>query len=239
MRAWQVRGPGALERLQAALDAEFPGLTTAVEGGLVHVTGPFVLADASGAEVDQYEIDVCLPANFPIGVPQVKETAGRIPRAAAHHCYTDGTLCLFAPGERWRYWPEGQGLMEFLRGPVKSYFVGHSIYELKGEWRFGERSHGARGIVEAYADLVGSTEPRTLVRYLSTLARKKLVPHRACPCGSGRRTSICHRSLVQSLRQTIHWRDAKEALVTLAREHRALFRRSRHLRLRRGVERGG
>lgn len=239
MRAWHMRTPGALERLRATLDEAFPGLTTAVEGGLVHVAGPFVLADASGAEVDRYEIDVCLPANFPIGVPTVRETAGRIPWSAAHHCYADGTLCLFAPGERSRYWPEGQGLVEFLRGPVMSYFVGHSIYELKGEWRFGERPHGAAGIVEAYADLVGSSDPRTTVRYLATLARRKWAPHRACPCGSGRRTSACHRSLVQSLRRRVHWRDAKEALTTLAREHRSLFRRSGHLRLRRRVERGG
>jgi hypothetical protein len=237
-RAWHRQVPELYAQVEAAVAAAYPGLSSAVRNGLIHFTGPFVLVDALGTEVDRYEIDIRLPANFPKGVPEARETAGRIPRTPDHHCYSDGTLCLFAPGERWRYWPEGQGLLEFLRGPVQSYFVGHSIYELTGQWTFGERSHGSRGIIEAYSDLIGSTDAKTLIRYLSAMARPKLAPHRACPCGSSRRISVCHRSLVQSLRRKVHWREAKQALTTLALAHGSLFRGSRYIRLRRGVERG-
>lgn len=238
MRAWHRQNPDLYADVKAAVAAEYPDLGSSVRDGLVHFTGPFAIVDQAGTEWDRYQIDVRLPSNFPAGVPGITETAGRIPRIADHHCYPDGTLCLFAPGERWRYWPEGQGLTEFLRGPVQSFLVGHSTYELTGQWRFGERSHGPEGIIEAYADLLGNVEPRTLIRYLSAMKRRKLAPHRACPCGSGRPLSRCHKTLVQSLRRKVRRNEARQALTTLALAHRALFRGSRHLRLRRGVERG-
>lgn len=237
-RAWHRQHPELYAHTKAAVAVEYPNLSSSVLDGLIHFAGPFMIVDAAGTEWDRYEIDIRLPSNFPLGVPEVTETAGRIPRIPDHHCYASGTLCLFAPGERWRYWPEGQGLLEFLRGPVQSFFVGHSTYELTGHWRFGERSHGPRGIIEAHADLIGSAEPKTVIRYLSAVRRRKLAPHRACPCGSGRPLSRCHQSLVQSLRRKVHWREAKQALFTLALAHRGLFRSSGHLRLRRGVERG-
>jgi hypothetical protein len=237
-RAWHRQDPELYAHTKAAVAVEYPDLSSSVRDGLIHFSGPFVIVDAAGTQWDRYEIDIRLPANFPTGIPVVTETAGRIPRIPDHHCYADGTLCLFAPGERWRYWPERQGLPEFLRGPVQSFLVGHSIYELTGQWRFGERPHGSRGIIEAYADLVGTAEPKTVIRYLAVLRRRKLAPHRACPCGSGRPLSRCHKSAVQALRRKIHWREAKQAFFTMALANHALFRGSKHLRLRRGVERG-
>ena len=107
-RAWHRQVPELYAQVEAAVAAAYPGLSSAVRNGLIHFTGPFVLVDALGTEVDRYEIDIRLPANFPKGVPEARETAGRIPRTPDHHCYSDGTLCLFAPGERWRYGPKGR-----------------------------------------------------------------------------------------------------------------------------------
>lgn len=233
-RAWHHRDRDLFAQTVQEVAAEYPDLRLSVRNGLVYCTGSFLLLKA-GQEVDRYEIEVKLPADFPAGVPTVYERAGRIPRIADHHRNRDGSVCLFAPGERWRYWPEGAGLVEFLRGPVQAYFVGHAIYELTGKWPFGERSHGAAGIFEAYSDLLGTEDQRTIVRYLDALARRKLAPHRACPCGSGRSLSRCHRDAVVALRRKVRWKEARQALVSVFLEHPALSRASRLKRIRRGV----
>lgn len=237
-RAWQHRDPALFDRTKEELAAAYPDLRLEVREGIVHVIGPFRLFD-EGAEVDRYAMHARLPADFPRGVPTVYETERRVRRVADHHCYSNGALCLFAPGERWRYWPLGEGLVEFLRGPVQAFFVGHAIFELTENWPFGERSHGTLGVVEAYSDLVGTTEIPALTRYLAVLARPKLEAHRACPCGSGRRISECHRAAVVALREKVWWKDAHQALLQLFYRDPALSRASAMKRLRRGVERGG
>ena len=49
--------------------------------------------------------------------------------------------------------------------------------------------HGphAKGLLEAYGDMVGSTDPVAIRRYLDYLGRDEVKGHWDCPCGSGQR----------------------------------------------------
>ena len=164
-------------------------------------------------EVDRYQVKITVSDDFPRSLPVVFETAGRIPPDADHHMYGNGSACLFAPGERWRYWPTGSRFVDFLDGPVRSFFIGQALFELTGEWPFGQRSHGAKGIIEAYGEMIRSRNPAVVVRYLEVLSRRKLRPRSPCPCRSGNPMHSCHLPKIASLRAKVPYRDARHALA--------------------------
>ena len=210
-RPWHHADPGLFETLVKAVRAHYPDLTVCVEQDRVRVRGPFALMD-SLFQVDSYEIDIELPTDFPEGVPLLKEVAGRIPRDADHHVNPDGSACLFVSGERWRYWPRGSSFIDFLNGPVISFLVGQALVERGEPWPFGERSHGGNGVLEAYSEMLGISDPGVVTDYLRVLARAKLRRHRGCPCGSGRPIRDCHIEQIVSLRGNITQREADIAL---------------------------
>lgn len=205
--------------------AEYPDFVVEVRDGAVRIRGVLRLQE-DGLEIDRYEMEVVLPQGYPRTVPDVYEMAGRIPRDADHHMYPDGRACLFAPGERWRHWPRGSDLLDFLNGPVHSFFIGHAIHERTGKWEFGQRSHGAAGILESYGELLGSSDGLRIGRYLEALSRRKLRPRSPCPCGSGKAIHACHMRQLADLRGKVPYRDASAGLKIICRDLE-LFRRSR------------
>jgi hypothetical protein len=216
-------GAGSLEAVAARVRHELAGthpeLQVEVRDGAVRLVGPIRLCD-DGAEIDRFDVEIVLSGRHPREVPGVYEIGGRIPRILDRHVYVAGNACLFAPGERWRHWPRGAGLAAFIDGPVRSYFVGQAHFELTEQWPFGQRSHGFEGILEAYAEIIGTAEPSTIVRYLIALARRKLRPRLPCPCGSGRPIHSCHTRQVAELRGQIHFREAQAALGVVIRRLR-------------------
>ncbi|MQA92755.1 MAG: hypothetical protein GEU90_21460, partial [Gemmatimonas sp.] len=194
---------GALARLAASVQAEVaashPDFVVEVHDGTVRLSGRLLLAEGSKV-IDSYDIAVVLPSDYPRGIPDVYEVGGRIPWVVDRHMYPSGRACLFAPGERWRHWARGLGMSEFLSGPVRSFFMGQTHFELTGGWLFGERSHGALGIIEAYSEMLHTTDVPVIVRFIGVLSRRKLRPRSQCPCGSGRAIHSCHMRKLADLR---------------------------------------
>jgi hypothetical protein len=219
---------GSLEDLArqvgGEIASEYPDLVIEVREGAVRVTGALRLAEGQ-REIDRYEMEMVISQRYPRRMPDVYETAGRIPRNADHHMYPDGRACLFAPGEQWLHWPRGSNLRDFLDGPVRSFFISQAIFERTGEWEFGQRSHGAIGILESYEELIGSQDVTTVLRYLEVLSRPKLRPRSPCPCGSGKAISACHMRSLAELRGNVPYRDAKAGLAIIVRQLEA-FRRT-------------
>ena len=130
--------------------------------------------------------------------------------------YKDGTACLWVPGERWRYWPLGESMTTLLKGPVLSFFVAQSIYERTSTWPFGERSHGAKGIFEAYREMVGAARTNAvLMDFIKMLGKRPIKGHWSCPCGSGSPLRSCHHDQVLSLSEQIDVSEARLALKQL------------------------
>lgn len=212
-------------QLRDALAHAYPDFTVTVEAGAVHIRGVLRLTDGE-REIDRYDIDVVVRASYPRRMPDVYETAGRIQRDADHHMYADGRTCLFAPGERWLHWPRGSNLRDFLDGPVRSFFIGQALFERTGMWEFGQRSHGAIGVLESYRDLVGTRDNAALLRYLLVLSRRKLQPWTDCPCGSGKPMTACHMRKLADLRSKVSYREAAAGLAIIRRDLEE-YRRSR------------
>jgi hypothetical protein len=223
---WHIGNACEFDRQLPALEAEFPHLHIGVRDSYTVLSGdlPIVL---DGQAADSFAIEVVIP---PEGtrqmVPIVRELNGRVPWVADRHMYPDGRACLFVEAEYWFKHPEGLDLIEFLRGPVTSYFIGQMYYEQEKRWPFGERSHGAAGVIEFFAPLLGTREPRVIKQFLEMIAAKKMRSTWRCPCGSGHRLWSCHGDVVQRLRRRIKRSAAATSLVYVQRELRSLITRA-------------
>ena len=192
-----------MKRLANRLEREFPGLHLVEHDGQLVVSGEFAIAD-EGRVLDLFEIELVLPAEGPrAGLPVVREVGGRVPPTPERHVNWDGTACVGVPDEFWYRHPEGIDVPEFLRGPVRNYFLGQSLVEAGQPWPFGERAHGFAGIVEFYAPLLGTSDPTRVRAFLRLLAQEALQDEMACPCESGQPVGECHRAVVLELRARI------------------------------------
>lgn len=201
-KLWFEENPSLLSAMQAATKSVYPHLHFSIRGQGVYVTGSFPVRQ-DDAEIDRFQIEIQLPANFPGGIPRVRETGRRIPRIADRHMYPDGTACLFVDEDWIMANPEGTDWLTFLNGPVLNFFIGQCLVEAGAGWPFGERSHGARGILECYAGLTGANDLRIAYHYLQTLSPKKVKGHWPCPCGSGIKIRDCHKQMIWDLKKKI------------------------------------
>ena len=200
---WQRRDPDAFAQLVRDVGREFPTLHFEDRGGLLVLAGEIQVCDA-GRVLDLYEIEVEIPHGGPAeGLPVVREVGGKIPRTPDRHVNPDGTACLAVPDDLWYRHPQGFGLLEFLRGPVYGYYVGQSVVANGDPWPFGERAHGAAGVVEFYAPLFRTANPLLAHRLLTQAVAKKMRTHRRCPCGSGRPLRWCHYGILARLRHRL------------------------------------
>lgn len=210
-RPWHKANSSLLEKIRAEVQELYPNLHFYPQNGRVVVRGSLPILDA-GKELDRYSVEIVLLADYPNAVPLVWETGGKIPRHADHHVNKEsGEACLFVPDERWRIYPSGTTFLEFLNGPVRNFFLGHSIFRHTGEWPFGQRRHGSAGILEYYGELLGTDDVTVILGYLECLSRPTLKGHWPCPCMSGKRVRDCHRHQVNDLRTKIPCELAKKS----------------------------
>lgn len=213
--SWHRNDPALYQNEKAGVEACFPDLHFVVENDIVYVRGSFPLI-FEGNILDRYSVELQLATNHPAGLPVVRETGGRIPRHPDRHIVaTDGTACVLIPDERWRLWPVGTPLKDFLTGPLHSFFLAQSMVEEGQPWPFGQWAHGAKGIFQYYRELLKTSNLRVITTYLDYLAAKHVKGHWACPCGSGGRVRDCHLGQIKNLRDKISRKDAENSLKTL------------------------
>ena len=205
---WHQKEPNLAEGLREELAKKYPDLYLSIDGdrGFLRGTFPVIFGDV---ELDRFHVEIRIPEGFPQEIPVVFETANRIPRNIDWHTFGAGNLCVIVP-EEWLLNPQSSSLIAYLDGPLRNFFIGHALAEAGQARPMGERSHGVKGLLEAYGEMMGSTEQRAIVKYLDYCSAKKLKLHWPCPCGSGRRVSICHLGQVVALRKKIpRWIAAK------------------------------
>lgn len=194
----------------------FPELQSAEKFERIFFQGPFYLM-YEGSEIERFEIEVELPIDFPKGIPVVRELEGKIDRSEHYHTGKDGTHCLFVPGERWKYWPEGSTLVEFMEGVVRSFYIGFEHKKRIGSWPFDQRGHSEKGVFEAYSEMLGFSDPEVILAFIRILAEKDSKKHRLCPCGSGEKSRNCHGDFIDDWRSKISSGEAKQVLNTVER----------------------
>ncbi len=197
---------------------EHPTLHVGVERGRVFVRGTLLLRN-DGIEIDHYQVEIEVPECFPEDLPIVREVGGKLPKVRDRHFNPEnGEACILLPDERDRHFPSGASLMDFIRGSVENFFLAQTYYDKTGKWLSGQWSHGADGICEYYAELLG-TDDRVVIRTcIEYLAKKELKGHWRCYCGNGKPLRSCHLAILQDLRTEISYKVALRSLEKLDRQ---------------------
>ncbi len=208
------------DQIRKDLAAHFPTLHlfTGPGGTGAEVRGTFPVLGEGGRVLDTFQVRIKLPPGYPRELPITWETGGRIPWISDRHIDADGTACVLLPDERWRVFPVGAAFLQYLRGPLHSFFLSQVAFETDGKWPFGEWAHGENGVIELYTELLGTSDVITIWRFLRTLAQTPLDLTAGCPCGSPRRVRDCCRRKIEELRRKVPRSDAarSHALVTKA-----------------------
>lgn len=162
------------------------------------ISGQFIL-NSEFSEIplyDEYFIEMNLSYNFPDVIPTVREIAGNVPEDF-EHIYENEELCLGAACDLYDFLDHHPFVVDFLNGPVTSYFYTSSFFKRYKTVPYGERSHGIEGIIEAYLERYQLTEINQLVMLLAYVAGiYKYRGHLPCPCNSGKKFRNCHGQIV-------------------------------------------
>lgn len=194
---------GADDGELARVQARYPCLARLpLADGLV-LRGTFPLVQ-DGVEVDAFKVAIELHTDGAAYRPVVAEIGGRVPRSPDRHVNPDGSACIGLP-EDLLVMTKGEPmpLSSFLDGAVRDYFLAQASYETEGRWPFGDRGHGMTGVHEFYKELLGTSEPAVVRRYLVVLSQHRLHRQWFCPCGSGEKLRRCHAPEIAALRERV------------------------------------
>ena len=197
----------------------YPDLATvATAHGVTTIAGRLPLVDDKGRVFDTWAVETLVPRGFPEELPTVVETGGRIPRHPDRHMnvgLVDGECCIGVGAEIYFRLGREFSLLDFVQGPVTSFFVGQTLVELGEPWPQGERAHGVKGIVQFYREALRVPDAQ-LMSWLRALATDRLEPLARCPCGKRRTLRDCHFARVFALRRRIPAHEVHRTLAGVA-----------------------
>lgn len=177
---------------------KYPTLSAEFTESGATLKGPLILnAEYNDIPLyDEYYVQIEVPEEFPKQLPNVLELSDSIPKQFQHFL-DNGGLCLAAGCELIDYATENGTITGYISKYVTNYLYAASFFSRYGEVPFGERSHGIKGIKEAYMDRYKCDNEEMLVSLLCILVGiKKYRGHAICPCGSNMKLRDCHGNKV-------------------------------------------
>lgn len=170
---------------------------------------------------NQYAIEIIVSNKFPDQIPEVHETAGRVPSVMDRHFMSDNSGCCLVMPHLYRYFFAPLMTFEdFINVLVVPFFQNQLYYEINGRFVQGYQ-HGENGIWEHYFELFGEDlKPETLYKLANAVLMERvdkkpsIKGHKPCPCDSGIIQRKCHgKGLISlkmfgsssKLRDTINW----------------------------------
>lgn len=201
-----------LDDVRAVLLRLQPELNAQIVKGKICIDGKLICSGNDGA-FDAFEITALIPIGFPYVKPVVWETGDRIPRIADRHVYPKPGNCCLCVWQEWLWETKNPDFEAFLLGPLHLYFVSQSIFELKKEWPFGERSHDKEGLDQALGKMLDVIPTVRVDAALNLLSQSKIKGHARCPCGSGKRLRNCHFKQLLVLQDRLPTTSWKEMLT--------------------------
>lgn len=144
-------------------------------------------------EVDGFEVEISLPFDYPSRPPVVRELGSR---TAGFHTNPDGTFCLGAPLAVRATFRKDPTLLGFIDNTIVPFLFSFVYWKKFGNLPYGELSHGAKGIVEYYRDLLDIESKQDILPLIRVLADDDYRGHILCPCNSGLKTRYCHGAIL-------------------------------------------
>lgn len=168
--------------------------------------GDFVLqgllefsADEKGYFIeDAFEIKLVIPADYPNLPIRAWEKCNRIPKS--FHTNPNDSLCLGTGIDIDNVLSDNSSVFEFVEQILIRYLFSFCVWEKTGIFPFGERQHGATGILESYQGYFNVKDFETAKRLLHYLSKmKRYSRNKWCPCKSGMRMRKCHGENIKKI----------------------------------------
>jgi SEC-C motif len=195
----------ARAEVERALCFKQPGLEISESLEVILAEGEYIVSD--GPHVDgpiaRYQIRIFFSKAYPHDEPIVMETAGAIEPIADRHMYLNGSCCTCV-WEEWLATATDTSVQAFCDGPLQNFFLGQAIFDQVGDWPFGDREHGAAGVVQAAGAIIGLDVGQAgALRYLQALSAREVKGHWTCPCGSGLKLRDCCHCKIAGFREQV------------------------------------
>lgn len=146
----------------------------------------------------EYPLKIVVPETFPLRLPVVYVTDNSIP-VGFNHQFTDGSLCLGAQFELFSFLEKSPSLLSYIDEIIMSYLYSAAFWGKYGVFPYGERSHGFKGIWEAFKERYNTEDDVVLIELLLYISgEKKYRGHVLCPCGSTKHFRSCHGEQILS-----------------------------------------
>lgn len=176
---------------------KYPSLKTELKGGISVLTGIFTCANKeNGVLIEDYDLTVVFPDDYPFCFPEVEETSNKIPKELNRHVKGDGTLCFANPYDEYSACRKGITLTWFLDEILNAHLCREYAREKTGSYPTGERSHGNEGIWETYYEVFETSDKKEVLRQLDLIFNHpKLGRNSPCYCGGEKKYKACHEKI--------------------------------------------
>lgn len=191
-----------LEDIEQSLK-QYPDLSLVINEKEIRIEGKWLI-EQDGIVLQTYDIQISIPEAYPICVPIVYETGGKIPKKMDRHINPlTGDACLFVEDERWEIWPIGASFKVFLDVPIRNFFLYQAYFEVMGHFPQGERSHGIAGKIEYLLEKLHlATEDKILDIFKAS--ENSIKVNSLCPCGKMKKFKYCHGPIVHLMKKNIN-----------------------------------
>ena len=200
---------------------QHPLLATYESDGGLKVSGKYKICIQLAEEVfeDHFSLEIFVPADFPKDIPTIKSTDGKIrTNNYKGHVYKNGQFCLEIDTAIVAFLHDNPSLLSFLMKYLDPFLVGFLYYQKHKLLPFGERKHGAIGLLEYYCELFDTADIEAAFSMLNFLLKDNLKGHIQCPCQSGKRYRNCHREKINNLRSSRLYERYKSDYATIIAE---------------------
>lgn len=155
---------------------------------------------------DTFALKVTIPSAYPVALPLVEETGGKIPRNGDFHVNADGSFCLGSDLRLQLALMKSVDFNEFSEKFLIPFLYAVAVKQQYGiDFIFGQLPHGAEGELLDYQDILGVSSYRQVVQALKLLAlRKRVANKQQCSCLCGCLLGKCRFHLrLNTLRNTL------------------------------------
>lgn len=137
-------------------------------------------------------ISMFVPFLYPNELPIVKDITKKID--CTFHKNKNDILCLACDAEMFLDLKTRKNvtISDFIERYLLPYLYSYTYYKKCGEVPFGDREHGAAGIIDFYKSYFNLANRSTTLQFLEYISLKKYRGHNLCPCGSGKKMRSCH-----------------------------------------------
>lgn len=164
------------------------------------VSGTYSVKDNLGVVQDEFDIEVGIPQEYPLGFPVLKEISKKIPREDEFHVDENGIACVEITPVVNLISRTGISLNNFIENYVHKFLCWQILYRYDKGINYWD--HKENGIKDFYIEKL-ETQDIDLVKKLLDSLIKNIIPQRndACLCGSNRKYKNCHWRSFENLKQ--------------------------------------